>query len=148
MRNLRLGVRLSPKEDWVGFRAGRIITSSDTVIADSAPLTKAARPALGEPVHYQAHGSADGTYPPACRAATVTEVGQWCRVAMTGMGEPLASGPYAGMHARSVQEVFLPDAVALHVTNPTGVFINTGIKYDGQPAGRRGGTWHYPGDCR
>lgn len=34
----------------------------------------ARRPYLGEPCHYQAHGSKDGTYPSVCRAAVITEV--------------------------------------------------------------------------
>lgn len=32
------------------------------------------RPLIGRVVHYVSRGSADGRFPPACRAATVTEV--------------------------------------------------------------------------
>jgi len=35
-----------------------------------------ALPRLGQPVHYLAHGSADGTYPKVCRAAIVTQVSE------------------------------------------------------------------------
>lgn len=33
-------------------------------------------PQIGQPIHYVARGSADGVFPPVCRAAWVTEVGQ------------------------------------------------------------------------
>lgn len=96
-------------------------------------------PFLGEIVHYQAHGSADGTYPPACRAASITEVGQWVTTDtnQTGAGE------------RLLLQAWQDNAVALHVTNPTGVFLNGGIVRDARADGvRRGGTWHYPAECK
>lgn len=34
----------------------------------------ARQPYLTESVHYMAHGSLDGKYPPVCRAAMITEV--------------------------------------------------------------------------
>ena len=33
-------------------------------------------PSIGRVVHYVARGSADGVFPPVCRAADVTEVGE------------------------------------------------------------------------
>lgn len=39
-------------------------------------------PFVGATVHYVARGSADGVYPPICRAATITEVGQDGRVGL------------------------------------------------------------------
>lgn len=93
-------------------------------------------PTVGRIVHYVARGSADGVFPPACRAAIVTEV------------DPQDDG-----------------GVGLCVLNPTGQFFNRGIEYDdgrmvpserddGLGAGpstdlcdgleHRGGTWHWP----
>lgn len=107
-------------------------------------LPTAARPALGETVHYQAHGSADGSYPPACRAATVTDVGQWITTRTLPDPTPSSGAP----PTRMLEQQWEQDAVALHVTNPTGVFVNGGIVHDGAPQDRAGGTWHWPGECR
>lgn len=105
-------------------------------------------PRVGQIVHYVAHGTpirADGTqaYPPACRAAIVTQVHDW--TAPAGQSD---------------------HAVGLSVLNPTGMFFNVRVPGDpGDPAesphpvatvrtpGARchtgdraypGGTWHYP----
>lgn len=40
------------------------------------------RPTVGRLVHYVARGSADGFFPPVCRAATITEVGELGRVGL------------------------------------------------------------------
>ncbi|MEV1294444.1 hypothetical protein [Pseudonocardia sp. NPDC049635] len=89
------------------------------------------KPSTGRVVHYVSRGSADGRFPPACRAATVTEV------------------------ARDHEHV------GLAVLNPTGMFFHSladgGVEFDpgtdrvtDQHAlcdGRHhdGGTWHWPG---
>jgi hypothetical protein len=68
-------------------------------------------------VHYVSRGSADGVFPPACRAAIVTEV--------------------------SRRE---EGAVGLCVQNPTGLFFHPlsdgGISHDEDE--KDGGTWHWP----
>jgi hypothetical protein len=91
-------------------------------------------PSVARMVHYVSHGSLDGTYPMACRAAVVTEVTQ----------HPEAD-----------------PTVGLCVMNPTGLFLNPAIPCDlgTDPAeipgeypatqlcdGRwyKGGTWHWP----
>jgi hypothetical protein len=79
---------------------------------------------LNASVHYRAHGSADGTYPPACRAADVTEHDTNLHIGLvvknpTGlMYLPLAAG---GCH-----------------------YAHPGNGPDGKAPG---GTWHWPGDC-
>lgn len=83
------------------------------------------KPTVGRIVHYVARGSADGVFPPACRAAIVTEV------------DPQDDG-----------------GVGLCVLNPTGQFFNRGVEHDdGDPhypsslctgMTHRGGTWHWP----
>jgi hypothetical protein len=88
-------------------------------------------PSVGRVVHYVARGSLDGLYPPACRAATITE------------------GPYDE-----------DQTVGLAVFNPTGLFFHPrhpdGCEYHaGSPAevptaalcggnSYRGGSWHWP----
>jgi len=77
-------------------------------------------PAVGRIVHYVAHGSADGKYPRACRAADVTESGT--------PGDP---------------EV----RVGLMVKNPTGIHFRPisdgGCRYDDSETPAPG-TWHWP----
>lgn len=88
-------------------------------------------PAVGATVHYVSRGSLDGKFPPACRAATVTEV------------DPTD-----------------PNRVGLCVTNPTGLFFypladggcvreQAGERtVEGKPVPPAGGTWHWViGDC-
>lgn len=91
-------------------------------------------PSVGRDVHYVSRGSADGVFPPACRAAKVTEVG----------GDTSVDVPNVG----------------LCVTNPDGHFFhplskNGGIAYDGGHAHTEDlamcdtlfhepGTWHWP----
>jgi hypothetical protein len=73
-----------------------------------------AHPTLGRIVHYVAPGSADGTYPPAHRAAVVTE--------------PLPSDAVAGV-------------TGLLVFNPTGIhFVHV---YEDQET-KSHFTWHWP----
>lgn len=79
------------------------------------------RPSVGRMVHYTSHGSADGVYGKACRAAMVTAVDE-----TTGR-------------------------LDLLVANPTGIHFPHGVngehiddKIEPGPSGRTGGTWHWP----
>lgn len=90
-------------------------------------------PSVGRIVHYVSYGSPvreDGTqaYTAKCRAAIVTEVGEW------------PEGKTSGA-ARS--NIAVP--VGLCVLNPTGMFFHS-IADGGcmqSEAGREGGTWHW-----
>lgn len=64
-------------------------------------ITTLTHPELGRMVHYKARGSADGTFPPICRAAIITTM-----------------RPDNG------------SAVGLAVLNPTGIFFDAAIFYD------------------
>lgn len=93
-------------------------------------------PTVNRMVHYRAFGTPGGEYPPACRAATITEVGAWMTVpAFTSEWEE-----EDGQRRRSLLQVWDPEACALHVANPTGQFFNT-CRHD---EGMSGGTWHWP----
>jgi len=82
-------------------------------------------PSVGRIVHYVARGSADGRFPPACRAAIVTEVGP----------HPDADG-----------------TVGLCALNPSGLFFHPlemgGVAHaEDKAAGAEEhppGTWHWP----
>jgi len=80
-------------------------------------MTGGQRPSINRAVHYQARGSADGKFPPVCRAAVITEVGD-----------------------------MESDRVGLCVMNPTGMFFypvadGGGVAHDEDKAP---GTWHWP----
>jgi hypothetical protein len=82
------------------------------------------RPTIGQIVHYVSHGTPprpDGTqaFPPACRAAIVTEVND------------VPTGPDGEW------------LVGLCVLNPSGIFLQTGVEQDNDPV-PAGGTWHWP----
>lgn len=98
-------------------------------------------PAVGRSVHYVARGSADGVYPPACRAAVITEV------------ERIDPDGYR-------QDGDQPN-LGLCVLNPTGIFLlglgdNRGVRHgaghhdDASRSTLCGGqhyppgTWHWP----
>ncbi len=75
------------------------------------------RPSISRAVHYVARGSLDGVFPPACRAATVTEV-----------------DPEDSEH------------IGVMVANPTGLFFHSlaagGIYHDEDD--QAPGSWHWP----
>ncbi|MGA5497688.1 hypothetical protein ACPCSP_25325 [Streptomyces cinereoruber] len=81
------------------------------------------RATVGRAVHYVSHGTpvrTDGTqaFPPACRAATVTEV-----------------------------DADDPGRVGLAVTNPTGMHFHSlaeGGSVHAEADARLGGSWHWP----
>lgn len=75
------------------------------------------KPSIGRIVHYVAPGSADGRFPPAHRAAIVTET----FTPVPGDGEP---------------------AIKVCVLNPTGIFFSDWLTED-QTASRPF-TWHWP----
>lgn len=79
-------------------------------------MTGAQVPSVGRIVHYMSRGSADGVFPPVCRAAVVTDV-----AAYDGPPEEYAS---------------------LAVLNPSGLFFDDTIPHDEQLVP---GTWHWPG---
>jgi hypothetical protein len=83
-------------------------------------MTSAA-PSIGRVVHYQSRGSADGVFPPTCRAATITEVGEDCRVGLC------------------VQN---PDGLFFHPLSRDGGVAWTVTPEPGQQV--EGGTWHWP----
>jgi hypothetical protein len=95
---------------------------------------KAPVPSVTRMVHYVSHGSPDGTYPMACRAAVITETGPHPDTDMT---------------------------VGLCVLNPTGMFFNRDVPCDpGSPVAQirypdnqlplcddrfhAPGSWHWP----
>lgn len=91
-------------------------------------------PAVGDRVHYVSHGTPvreDGTqaYTAQCRAAIITEVGEW---------------PEGKTSDEDRRNIAVP--VGLCVTNPTGLFFHP--LADGgcmqSEIGREGGTWHWP----
>lgn len=90
-------------------------------------------PSVGRVVHYVSHGTPvreDGTqaYTSVCRAAVITEV----RL-ITGAGDAPEASEHWG---------YIPQAVALAVLNPTGMFFSPDVVQDED--GHQGGTWHWP----
>ena len=86
-------------------------------------------PTVGRIVHYVSHGSPvreDGTqaYTSVCRAAVVTEVGDWPE----------------GISEADKSNIAVP--IGLCVLNPTGLFFHQGAMQS--ELGREGGTWHWP----
>ena len=89
-------------------------------------------PSVGRVAHYVARGSADGVFPPACRAATITEA---------GYDEDQTVG----------LAVLNPTGMFFHPRQPNGVEYGPGEKHEhGDITGlcdglvHRGGTWHWP----
>jgi hypothetical protein len=100
-------------------------------------------PIVGDRVHYVSFGTPKGEYRSVCRAAIVTEVGQWVPVNTT---TPESFDRSEGRPIQVVEQWWFDDAVALAVLNPTGMFFNGA----GQVACKHsqdehaGGTWHWP----
>ncbi|MFJ8538169.1 hypothetical protein [Streptomyces sp. NPDC093591] len=91
-------------------------------------------PSVGRVVHYVSHGTPvreDGTqaYSAQCRAAVITEVGEW---------------PEGKTSEDARRNIAVP--VGLAVLNPSGMFFHS--LSDGgcvqSEVGREGGTWHWP----
>jgi len=87
------------------------------------------QPSIGQIVHYVAHGTPireDGTqaFPPACRAAIITEVGEYPD----------------GISNADRSQIAVP--VGLAVLNPTGMFFHQGAMQS--ELGHEGGSWHWP----
>ena len=72
------------------------------------------KPSVGRTVHYQAHGSPDGTHKSVARAAVITEVND-----------------------------LTPRLVSLCVLNPTGLYFNQNCPFDDSET-PMGGTWRWP----
>lgn len=75
-------------------------------------------PSVGRVVHYVSHGSPDGTFKSAHRAAIITEV-------------------YA-----DAEGVVATGIAGLCVLNPNGLYFQTSAIYD--PTAQIPGTWHWP----
>jgi len=90
---------------------------------------------VGRIVHYVSYGTPGGEYRSQCRAAIITEAGQWVTT------ETESPDP----NTRILTQQWEAWACALSVLNPTGVFFNSGgvpIRYDDTE--HQGGTWHWP----
>lgn len=117
----KLDTQRDPKPD-VEYGDGTItINTPGTYQYSSAPLVAwGPAPTVGRVVHYVSRGSADGVFPPACRAAHITEL------------DPDDAA-----------------LVGLCVLNPTGLFFHSladgGCEYDSAADGsHQPGTWHWP----
>lgn len=106
-------------------------------------------PRVCRAVHYVSYGTPGGEYTSQCRAAVITEVGAWMPYSQVKDEGELPDG----RRTRTRTEVWEPDACALMVSNPGGLFLNTcsydpGVASDtpGAPGARsyRPGTWHWP----
>jgi hypothetical protein len=64
-----------------------------------------------------------------CRAATVTEV------------DPVSLPP-GEVDGDAIRRELEGTHVGLFVMNPTGIFLNRHVPYDGE--GKRPGSWHWP----
>lgn len=77
-------------------------------------------PSVGRVVHYVAYGTPGGEFPEgAHRAAIITEV-------------------YPGPNGEPI-----PTLAGLAVLNPTGMYFNRSIEFDGSTSPKPG-TWHWP----
>lgn len=84
------------------------------------------KPSVGRIVHYVAYGTPGGEFPSGvCRAAIVTEVDP------VDQSQPDGGETPAG----------IPQTIGIMVANPSGLFFNRHIPYDGEKAP---GSWHWP----
>jgi hypothetical protein len=95
------------------------------------------KPTVCRLVHYVSYGTPGGEYHSKCRAAVITEVGQWITVKAV---EEIPG------EQRTVHQVWESEACALSVFNPTGVFFNgaASVAVEHSEDEHRGGTWHWP----
>lgn len=104
------------------------------------------KPSVGRMVHYVSFGTPKGEYTSMCRAAIITEVGQWVPVDIT---TPDSFSRSEGRPIRMVEQWWFDDAISLAVINPTGMFFGGGAgpatvacRHDEDE--HAGGTWHWP----
>lgn len=111
------------------------------------------KPSVCRMVHYVSYGTPGGEYHSQCRAAVITEVGMWVTV---NTSEDVTHDD--GTRYRSLEQRWDPEACALAVHNPGGVFFNgaAGVPCEhdelpppgkivfGERATYRPGTWHWP----
>ncbi|GAX57312.1 hypothetical protein [Streptomyces olivochromogenes] len=84
-------------------------------------------PSVGDIVHYVSYGTPGGEYGKECRAAVITAV---------------VAGTDRGKDEHGVTTA--PAVVSLAVLNPTGMFFNEQVAYEG--SAEDGGTWHWRAD--
>ena len=100
------------------------------------------QPKITDLVHYVAYGTPGGEYPTTCRAAVVTEVGQW----VTVYEEPAESYSRSeGRPARTQTQWFYADAVALTVNGAGHAECRRDEPQE--TVNLRGGTWHPAHAC-
>lgn len=119
----------------------------DTALAtpdEPEPTTNRLR--LHTKVHYVAYGTPAGEYPSTCRAATVAEVGGWRTITENVPARPAVAALRCGGEPveRVLHQVWDAEVASLHVTNPTGIFLNEAPHDEHQ---RLAGTWHFPDNC-
>lgn len=104
------------------------------------------KPSVGGIVHYVSFGTPGGEYQSRCRTAVISEVGQWVTVETREQPGDFFEGVTGGRPMRTLVQHWHPDAVALAVFTPTGLFFNgagqVACKHD--EVGHVGGTWHWP----
>lgn len=81
-------------------------------------------PSVGRIVHYVSYGTPGGEYKSQCRAAIITEVGDFP----------------PGVSEADKRNIAVP--VGLAVLNPEGMFFNRAVMQ--AEADHVGGTWHWP----
>jgi hypothetical protein len=81
-------------------------------------------PRVGDIVHYVSYGTPGGEYGKECRAAVIAAV---------------VSDTVHGENEHGVTTA--PAVVSLAVLNPTGMFFNEQVPYEG--SAEDGGTWHW-----
>lgn len=100
---------------------------------------------VGDRVHYVSYGTPGGEYTSKCRAAIITEVGQWVTVSSFA---PESFSRSEGRPIRNLEQWWFDDAAALSVLNPTGMFFNGGaVVCRHNETEFVGGTWHTMEAC-
>lgn len=107
-------------------------------------MTEQRTPGIGDVVHYVSRGSADGRFPPACRAATITE----CAVdGLVGLAVHNPSGTF--FHSLEMGGVQWAEVGAREGAPgcPDAATHGAPFRYCGcgwSEATVRAGTWHWP----